>query len=82
MITNNYKDFKNSLQEEEEYTTLIMPMNAYNGLDFEMDELIYQGDIRQRNSRFENDENHKELRKKKAKINKQISEYEFKLNHK
>jgi len=57
-------------------------MSAYNGLDFEMDELIYQGDIRQHNDKFQNDETHKELRKRKSKINKQISEYEFKLNHK
>ena len=82
MITNIYKDFKNSLADSEEYTTLILPMSAYNGLDFEMEQLIYQGDIRQHNNRFESDEVLKELMKKKAKINKQISEYEFKLNHK
>tara|TARA_R110002051_G_scaffold260612_1_gene320394 strand:- start:1853 stop:2101 length:249 start_codon:yes stop_codon:yes gene_type:complete len=82
MITNNYKDFKNSLRDSEEYTTLIIPMNAYNGLNFEMDELIYQGDIRQHNSKFESDETHKELVKRSSEAKKQLRNYEFKLNHK
>jgi len=82
MITENYKEFRASLIDGQEYTTLIMPMEAFNGLDFEMQELIYQSGIRQENRKFDTDETHRELMKARAKINKEIVDYEFKINHK
>lgn len=82
MITDDYKLFKESLNESEEYTTLIMSTQTLVGLDFEMREIIYQGGIRQKNSMFDNDEVHKSLRKERTKIDKQIRDYEFKINHK
>lgn len=81
MITENYKQFKDSLKHGDEYTTVMMSMDAYNGLDFEMDELIYQSGIRQHNNDFENDETHKGIVKDISKLKRMLVNYEFDKNH-
>lgn len=81
MITENYKEFQESLNNGDEYTTLIMKMQTYNGLDFENDELIYQSAIRQHNDIFKEDETHNSIKKKISKAKAELRNYEFDKNH-
>ena len=82
MITENYNEFKESLLHGEEYTTVMMSMKAYNGIDFETDEIIYQSSIRQHNNTFKDDDIHKGLVKEVSKSKKKLRNYEFNKNHK
>ena len=81
MLTDDYKKFDDSLNHGDEYTALVMKIDSYNGIDFEMDELIYRSTIRQYNKNFKNDEVHKALVKKVSKAKKELRNYEFDKNH-
>ena len=79
---NNYKDFQDSIKDGEEYVNCSMAISTFNGIDFELQELMYQSDIRQKNTKFKNDETHQSLVKKVSKAKKELRNYEFDKNHK
>ena len=79
---NNYKDFQDSIKDGEEYVNCSMSINTFNGIDFELQQLMYQSDIRQKNTKFKDDETHQMLVKKVSKAKKELRNYEFDKNHK
>lgn len=80
MISN--KDFFEQLREGDEYLNCFMTKEVYNGIDFELRQLMTDPIIRQKNKDFDNDENHKKLMIEKSKIDTKIRNYEYDLNHK
>lgn len=78
----DYRTFQESLNEGDEYVNCTMATSTFNGIDFELRELMYQSDIRQKNSKFKDDEVHKVLVKKVSKAKKELRNYEFNKNHK
>jgi hypothetical protein len=80
MISN--KDFFEQLQEGQEYLNCSMTKEVYNGIDFELRQLMTDPVIYKKNNDFENDETHKKLMIEKSKINKKIMNYEYDVNQK
>ena len=78
---NNYKDFQDSIKDGEEYVNCSMSISTFNGIDFELQELMYQSDIRQKNTKFKDDEVHKALAKNVSKAKKALRNYEYNCNH-
>jgi hypothetical protein len=76
------KEFFEELREGEEYVSVMMSMDVYNGISLENRLRMTDPKVRQKNSKFTNDETHKELVKKVAKANKELRDYEFNINHK
>ena len=76
------KDFFESIREGQEYTSCLMSMETYNGLHHELKELMYQGDIRQTNSKFKDDEILQKLKKESYKASKAVKNREYDINHK
>jgi len=76
------KEFFDELREGEEYVSVMMSMDVYNGISLENRLRMTDPKVRQKNSKFTNDETHKELVKKVAKANKELRDYEFNINHK
>lgn len=75
------KEFFQELQEGQEYYNCLMTSEVYNGITHELRELICVSSIRQKNSQFENDEQHQELVRQMSKARAKLQEYEFKTNH-
>lgn len=80
MISN--KDFFEQLQEGQEYLNCFMTKEVYNGIDFELRQLMTDPEIRQKNKAFVSDETHKELVKRVTKAKKDLMNYEYDINHK
>lgn len=76
------KEFFEELREGDEYLSCMMTKEVYSGIDLENRERIVITTVRQKNSNFKYDEYHKELLKKKSKIDKELRDYEFNINHK
>jgi hypothetical protein len=76
------KEFFEELREGDEYLSCMMTKEVYNGIDLENRERIVVNTVRQKNSKFKNDEVHKALVKKVTKVNKELRDYEFENNHK
>jgi len=76
------KQFFEELREGDEYLSCMMTKEVYNGIDLENRERIVVNTVRQKNSKFKNDEVHKALVKKVTKVNKELRDYEFENNHK
>ena len=76
------KEFFEELREGDEYLSCMMTKEVYSGIDLENRERIVITKVRQKNSKFKEDEYHKELLKKKSKIDKELRDYEFNINHK
>ena len=76
------KEFFEELQEGQEWCNCFMTKEVYNGIDFELKEQIVLNSVRQHNDMFKDDEHHKKLIAKKRKANKELMDYEFKINHK
>lgn len=75
------KEFFMELREGEEYLSCLMTLEVYNGIDHELREKFGTDVIRQHSDRFKDDPVHKELVRKRAKINKEIINYEYDKNH-
>lgn len=78
MISN--KQFFEQLREGDEYLNVSMTKEVYNGIDFELRQLMTDPVIYKKNNDFENDETHKKLMIEKSKINKKIINYEYDVN--
>jgi len=76
------KEFFEELREGDEYLSLLSTKEVYNGIDFELRERMVVNTVRQKNSSFANDENHKKLILKVSKAKKELRNYEFEQNHK
>ena len=76
------KEFFNSLQDGEEYLNVFMTKDTYSVINEELRPLMVLNQVRQKNSSFVNDDNHKELLKNKLKADKAIIDYEFNTNNK
>ena len=75
------KDFFEQLREGQEYTSCLMTMSTYNGIDHELKQLMYQGDIRQKNLKFKDDEILQQLKKVAYKASKAVKNREYDINH-
>jgi len=80
MISN--KDFFEQLREGDEYLNCSMTKEVYNGIDFELRQLMTDPVIYKKNNDFEHDETHKKLMIEKSKLNKKIMNYEYDINQK
>jgi len=76
------KDFFMELREGEEYLNCFMTKEVYNGIDFELRQLMTDPEIRQKNSSFKNDETHKKLIGNVNKAKRELRNYEYDINHK
>jgi len=76
------KEFFEELREGDQYLSCMMTKEVYSGIDLENRERIVITTVRQKNSNFKDDKYHKELLKKKSKIDKELRDYEFNINHK
>jgi hypothetical protein len=70
------------LREGDEYLSLMCKKEVYSGIELELRERIVVNDIRQKNSKFKEDEVHQELVKNMSKAKKELIKYEFNQNHK
>lgn len=76
------KQFFTQLREGEEYYNCFMSAEVFNGIDFELQQQIVVSSVRQKNSDFEKDEQHRALLREVAKAKSKLQEYEFNLNTK
>lgn len=76
------KAFFESLDNGEEYVTLITTKEVYNQIDVDLRPLIVLSGIRQKNDDFKNDEIHKELRSNERNAKKELRDYEYLKNNK
>jgi len=74
MISNS--EFFGQMREGEEYISCLMRKEVYNGLDFELRELMLAGDVRKKNTSLNQDEHHKKLIGKISKAKKDLVIYE------
>jgi hypothetical protein len=76
------KAFFESLENGDEYVTLITTKEVYNQIDVDLRPLIVLSGIRQKNDDFKNDETHKELRSNERNAKKELRDYEYLKNNK
>jgi len=78
MISN--KEFFEQLREGEEYLSALMTKQTYSGIDFEMRQLIVVGDVRQKNTQLNQDDEHKRLVRELSKAKAKLIDYEYGMN--
>jgi len=76
------KDFFGQLQEEQEYLNCFMTSETYAGIPQDLQRQILVNTVRQKSSKFIEDEKHKELVRNVSKAKSELTKYEFEQNHK
>ncbi len=75
------KEFFGCLKEGEEYVSVLMTKETYNKMNKSVKESIVITSIRQLNTSFKDDENHKKLVSKVSKAKKELRNYEYDINN-
>ena len=78
----NSKQFFEELREGDEYMSLLATKEVYSGIDLELRERMVVNTVRQKNSKFKDDDNHKKLAINVSKAKKELRNYEYDQNHK
>ena len=76
------KEFFEELRDGDEYLSLLTTKEVYNGIDLELRERMVVNTVRQKNSKFQDDDNHKKLVINVSKAKKELRNYEYDQNHK
>ena len=76
------KDFFEELRDGDEYLSTLMTKEVYHGIDLEFRDRMVVNTIRQKNTKFEHDEYHKELVREVSKSKAKLRNYEYNENHK
>ena len=75
------REFFEMLEEDQQYLSCLTTEEAYNEIPEYIRAQMVINEIRQDNPVFKNDPVHKELVNKKYKANKELRDYEYKINN-
>lgn len=76
------RSFFDNLKEGEEYVSLLLTIDLFNSISEDIRGKVTISSIRQKNSTFKDDSNHKAIVSKLSKVKKELREYEFNINNK